>query len=319
MINTKRSSSLHNSPKLYPLNQSPLFKLKSKKKLLEIIGLSKAQADKLMLDSAYKEFENDAGRKIQEPIAQLKAVHKKIGVMLSRIELPPYLHSGRKKHSTLTNAKSHKQATELLKLDIHKFFPSTRAAKVYKAFVEKFEMSPDVAYVMTNLATFAGKVPTGSPISMAMAFWANRDMFDELSNLAASNSLVFTAYVDDVAFSGSKIPKGFAALAKKCIRSHGLTSKDKKERFYPSSEGKLLTGIVIQDGELKVRWAHSDSIRKEFATLAEATDNAAKIIHLEKLAGKLHAAGQVDFRQKDRARFFTQQLKIAKKQSTQGS
>ncbi|MGO0139514.1 reverse transcriptase family protein, partial [Citrobacter freundii] len=66
-------------------------------------------------------------------------------------------------------------------------------------------------------------------------------------------------------------------------------------------------------------WAHSDSIRKEFATLAEATDNAAKIIHLEKLAGKLHAAGQVDFRQKDRARFFTQQLKIAKKQSTQGS
>ncbi|GHS71080.1 hypothetical protein EKTHUN627_18790 [Enterobacter kobei] len=63
------------------------------------------------LDSAYKEFENDAGRKIQEPIPQLKAVHKKIGVLLSRIELPPYLHSGRKKHSTLTNAKAHKQAT----------------------------------------------------------------------------------------------------------------------------------------------------------------------------------------------------------------
>lgn len=317
MKSTKRTPSLHRSLKLYPLNQSPLFKLKNKKKLLEIIGLSKKQADKLMLDSGYKEFENDAGRKIQEPIAQLKAVHRKIGVLLSRIELPPYLHSGRKKHSTLTNAESHKQATELLKLDIHKFFPSTKAAKVYKAFVDKFEMSPDVAYVMTNLATFAGKVPTGSPISMAIAFWANKDMFDELSNLAVSNSLVFTAYVDDVAFSGSKIPKGFAAQAKKCIRSHGLTSKDKKERYYSSSEGKLLTGIVIQDGELKVRWAHNDSIGKEFVTLAEAKDNAAKIIHLEKLAGKLHAAGQVDFRQKDRARFFTQQLKAAKKQSTQ--
>ncbi|ELY4458946.1 RNA-directed DNA polymerase [Cronobacter sakazakii] len=319
MKSTKRTPSLQKSLKLYPLNQSPLFKLKNKKKLLQVIGLSKKQADKLMLDSAYKEFENDAGRKIQEPIAQLKAVHRKIGVLLSRIELPPYLHSGRKKHSTLTNAESHKQATELLKLDIHKFFPSTRAAKVYKAFVDKFEMSPDVAYVMTNLATFAGKVPTGSPISMAIAFWANKDMFDELSNLAASHSLVFTAYVDDVAFSGSKIPKGFAAQAKKCIRSHGLTSKDKKERLYSSSAGKLLTGIVIQDGELKVRWAHNDSIGKEFATLAEAKDNAAKIIHLEKLAGKLHAAGQVDSRQKDKARFFTQQLKTAKKQSEQGT
>ncbi|KTQ50779.1 reverse transcriptase family protein [Enterobacter cancerogenus] len=319
MKSTKRTPSLQKSLKLYPLNQSPLFKLKNKKKLLQVIGLSKKQADKLMLDSAYKEFENDTGRKIQEPIAQLKAVHRKIGVLLSRIELPPYLHSGRKKHSTLTNAESHKQATELLKLDIHKFFPSTRAAKVYKAFVDKFEMSPDVAYVMTNLATFAGKVPTGSPISMAIAFWANKDMFDELSNLAASNSLIFTAYVDDVAFSGSKIPKGFAAQAKKCIRSHGLTSKDKKERFYSSSEGKLLTGIVIQDGELKVRWAHNDSIGKEFAILAEAKDNAAKIIHLEKLAGKLHAAGQVDSRQKDKARFFTQQLKTAKKLSEQGT
>ncbi|WP_312778374.1 reverse transcriptase family protein [Pseudescherichia sp.] len=266
-----------------------------------------------MLDSAYKEFENDSGRKIQEPIAQLKAVHRKIGALLSRIELPPYLHSGRKKHSTLTNAESHKQATELLKLDIHKFFPSTKAAKVYKAFAEKFEMSPDVAYIMTNIVTFAGKVPTGSPISMAMAFWANKDMFDELSKLAASNTLVFTVYVDDVAFSGAKIPKGLAAQAKKCIRYHGLTSKDKKERFYASSEGKLLTGIVIQDGELKVRWAHNDSIGKEFATLAEAKDNATKIIHLEKLAGKLHAAGQVDFRHKDRARFITQQLKATKK------
>ncbi|SCC63223.1 reverse transcriptase family protein [Kosakonia oryziphila] len=319
MISTKRSSSLHSSPKLYPLNQSPLFKLKSKKKLLEIIGLSKKQADKLMLDSAYKEFENDAGRAIQEPIAQLKAVHKRIGALLSRIELPPYLHSGRKKHSTLTNAKCHRHATELLKLDIHKFFPSTKAAKVYKAFAEKFEMSPDVAYLMTNLVTFAGKVPTGSPISMAMAFWANRDMFDTLSELASSNNLVFTAYVDDVAFSGSKIPKGFAAQAKKCIKSYGLTSKDKKERFYQSSEGKLLTGIVIQDGELKVRWAHNNSIRKEFADLAKVKDNSAKIIHLEKLAGKLHAAGQVDFRQKDKARFFTQQLKAAKKQSTESS
>ncbi|WFX48750.1 hypothetical protein NFK05_06225 [Klebsiella michiganensis] len=76
---------------------------------------------------------------------------------------------------------------------------------------------------------------------------------------------------------------------------------------------------MIQDGELKVRWAHNDSIRKEFTDLAKVKDNSAKIIHLEKLAGKLHAAGQVDFRQKDKARFFTQQLKVAKKQSTESS
>ena len=65
MKSTKRTPSLQRSPKIYPLNQSPLYKLKTRKKLFEIIGLSKKQADKLMLDSAYKEFENVAGRKIQ--------------------------------------------------------------------------------------------------------------------------------------------------------------------------------------------------------------------------------------------------------------
>lgn len=315
MKSTKRSLSLQRTPKLYPLNQSPFFKLTTKNKLLEIIGLSKNQANKFILDSAYKEFVNDSGRTIQEPIAQLKAVHRRIGVLMSRIQLPAYLHSGRKKHSTLTNAESHRKAIELLKLDIHKFFPSTNAAKVYRAFVEKFEMTPDVAYLMTNLVTYAGKVPTGSPISMAIAFWANKDMFDELSQLAVSHNLIFTAYVDDVAFSGVKIPKGFAAQAKKCIHSHGLTSKNKKERFYPSSEGKLLTGIVIQDGELKVRWAHNDSIRQEFTALANAKDDSVIIVHLEKLAGKLHAAGQIDSKQKDKARFFTHRLQAAKKQS----
>ena len=76
-------------------------------------------------------------------------------------------------------------------------------------------MSPDVAYVMTNRSNLLQeKCPQAARISMAMAFWANKDMFDELSNLATSNSLVFTAYVDDVAFSGSKIPKGFATQTK---------------------------------------------------------------------------------------------------------
>ncbi|MCA6984709.1 reverse transcriptase family protein [Pectobacterium brasiliense] len=317
MKSTKRTPSLHRAPKLYPLNQSPFFKLKNKNKFFEIIGLSKHQVEKLSFETAYKVFINESGRTIQEPIPQLKAVHKRIGILLGRIELPIYLHSGRKKHSTLTNAESHRYATELLKLDIHKFFPSTSAAKVYRTFIDIFKMSPDVAYLMTNLVTYSGKVPTGSPISMAVAFWANKDMFDELSRLAFSNGLIFTVYVDDVAFSGEKIPKGFAAQAKKCIHAHGLVSKKEKETFYPSSKGKLLTGIVIQNGKLKVRWAHNASIKNELDTLAKAENTPEKITHLEKLAGKLHAAGQIDYRLKDKARFFTRQLKKAKTQSEQ--
>ncbi|WP_256870207.1 hypothetical protein [Raoultella terrigena] len=89
--------------------------------------------------------------------------------------------------------------------------------------------------------------------------------------------------------------------------------------IFKLSEGKLLTGLLAHDGELTVRGVHYDPIGKEFATLSEAKDNAAKIIPQEKLAGKLHTDGQYDFRQKGRAHFFTQQLKAAKNQSDQSS
>ena len=313
MKNTKRTPSLHSKPKLYPLHQSPFYKLKVKSKLFQLVGITKSQLAKLSQDKSYNIFTNENGRTIQEPIPQLKLAHKRIGKILSRIEMPSYLHSGRKKHSTLTNARAHIKANELLKLDIHHFFPSTTAARVYNLFHRKFDMSPDVAYLITNFVTYSGRIPTGSPISMALAFWANWEMFDEINKLAISHDLVFTVYVDDLAFSGEKIPKGFASQVKSIISSNGLISKRKKEIFYPSSKGKLLTGVVIQNGELKVRWAHNASIKNEFDNLSLASQDVQfRIKLLERLTGKLHAAGQVDYKLKDKARFFTKQLKIAR-------
>lgn len=58
---------------------------------------------------------------------------------------------------------------------------------------------------------------------------------------------------------------------------------------------------MIQDGKLKFRWAHSSSIKKEFDELAKAQNNADKIVHLEKVAGRLDAAGQIDERMKKKA------------------
>jgi len=313
MKNTKRTPSLHCAPKTYPLNQSPFYRLKVKKKLYQLLGLTKAQVERLSQDNSYNVFTNEKGRVIQEPISQLKLAHKRIGKMLARIELPDFLHSGRKTYSTLSNAEAHINSDELLKLDIHKFFPSTTAAKVYKVFHEKFEMSPDVAYVITNFVTFSGRIPTGSPISMAIAYWANWELFDEINKVSIANRLVFTVYVDDLAFSGRKIPKGFASQIKSLIASKGLIAKKNKEVFYAKSKGKLLTGVVIQDGTLKVRWAHSASIKDEFKNLAIMSRNKESTVKLlEKLAGKLHAAGRIDYRLRDKARFFTKQLKIAK-------
>lgn len=297
----------------YPLNQSPLYKLTTKKKLLEVLGISQSEVKKLSLDSSYRVFKNETGREIQEPLNRLKATHRRIGILLGRIELPSYLHSGRKGCSIVTNANIHKNGSQLLKLDINKFFPSTNSPKIYRFLCSVFQMQPDVAYILTNLVSYNGHVPTGSPISMSLAFWANKTMFDALDVLSSENGLEFTVYVDDVAFSGDVIPKGFSALAKACIAKHGMLSKPKKEKYYSERQAKLLTGVVISQGELRVRWKHSKSIISDMVELAGKTSGPHKVEKLEQIAGRLHAAGQIDFRIKDRAKYFTSVLRMEKK------
>lgn len=311
MKNATRSPSSFKS-KSYHVNQSPLFKLTTKKKFASVIGFSLPQIEKLSRDSSYRVFETPTGRLVQEPLLQLKAIHKKIGKLLNRIEQPDYLHSGRKKRSIITNAKVHQSSLQLLKLDIQKFFPSTSGAKIFKLFLNEFQMQPDVAHMITNLVTYNSCVPTGSPLSMALAFWANKPMFDELNKLAVNNHLDFSVYVDDVAFSGEKIPKGFSSSAKLCISKHGMQSKLKKEMFYQENQAKLLTGVIISDGVLKTRWKHSKMIKAGFATLAIQTSSESRVTELEKLAGRLHAAGQIDPRIKSKAIHFSKILKAAK-------
>lgn len=136
-------------------------------------------------------------------------VYRKIGVLLSRIELFLYFYFGWKKYLIFINVELYKLVIEFLKFDIYKFFFLIRVVKVYKVFVEKFEMLFDVVYIMINFLIFVGKVFIGSLISMVMVFWVNKDMFDEFSNFVVLNSLVFMVYVDDVVFFGLKILKGF--------------------------------------------------------------------------------------------------------------
>lgn len=312
MKNATRSSSSFESRKNYPLNQSPFFKLTTKKKFLALMGFSLPQIEKLSRDTSYRVFFTPSGRCVQEPKLQLKIIHRKIGNLLNRIEQPEYVHSGRKKRSIITNARVHQSSFQLLKLDIHKFFPSTSGSKIYRLFVNDFLMQPDVAHMITNLVTYNSCVPTGSPLSMVLAYWANKPMFDELYRLANDNGLDFSVYVDDVSFSGEKIPKGFSSCAKSCISKHGMQSKSRKEMFYQENQAKLLTGVIISDGVLKTRWKHSRMIKAGFDTLAMETSDASRIIALEKLTGRLHAAGQIDPRIKSKAIHFSRILKAAK-------
>ena len=292
--------------KQYHVNQSPLYKLRSKKKLYILLGTTEKQFHELLKNSNYKVF-STGSRLIQTPRHKLKNIHRKINNYLTRVALPTYLHSGRKKHSPVSNAKAHIQSKEAIAVDIRRYFPSTKYPAVFKLFNDYFKCSPDVSGILARLCTYKGMIPTGSPLSMSLAFWANRELFGALEQHAKTNHLSMTLYVDDLVFSGEKIPSGFQAEVLNKIREHGLTPHLGKLKFYSEGQPKQITGVIISEGEMRVKNKLLKDIydlRKQLKTLKP--DDQAKIA--QSLTGKLSAAAQIDPRFKRKIEAFQRRL-----------
>ncbi|MEX9691690.1 RNA-directed DNA polymerase, partial [Providencia rettgeri] len=113
----------------YNKDQSPLFKIKSHKRLCDVLGLSSITTLKNIIrngDSNYYKstiHKDNKERKIEVPLPQLKRIHQRINLYLSRIKTPDYLHSGIKKRSHITNAKQHLKNDHVVKIDIKSFYP----------------------------------------------------------------------------------------------------------------------------------------------------------------------------------------------------
>ena len=127
MRNPRSKLKINSKSKKHSLNQSPFYKLKTKRKLIELLDVSMAELSVSKKDADnYKVFDqigtNGKSRTIQHPKDKQNEIHNRIANLLTRIELPVYLHSGRKKHSHITNANQHLGSKRVLTTDIKSFF-----------------------------------------------------------------------------------------------------------------------------------------------------------------------------------------------------
>lgn len=270
----------------YPLKQSVLYNLKSKNKLASLLGLSLKELKALQSDDFYSCFQVENGRYVQHPQYDLYAIHKYVNKLLSRIELPEYLHSGRKKHSSITNAKSHLfNQYKTLTIDIEHFFPSTLATKVFNFFFYHMKQSPDVANLLTNLLTYNGYIPTGSPVSMNLAFFANFNMFNELHSFATNRGCKMTVFVDDLTFTGKAINTNFLSHIEKIIVKHHLKIKSEKTQLFHENSPKFITGIVVKNNKIEPEY---DQLRKlrvdEYKYKNQPDNNQNKLVFNGRLA-----------------------------------
>lgn len=285
----------------YPLNQSPLYCLRSRRKLAELLGVQLEEVEELANASppAYttypKKFERNGKEKtrwIERPKPLLRTVQRRLSRLLDRIEPPEYLHSGYRKRSYLTNARQHPCNVRIAKIDVKKFFPNASGSYVHRCFKDTFHCSPDVAVMLTKLVTFEGHIPTGGNSSTMVSFWAYKPMFDEINALAASCGLRMSCCVDDMTFSGPAATAGFLEKVRRIIVRFGL--RGHKRHCFEATVPKVVTGVALTTKGYRLPNARRKRLHECFGAFNAESDRKEKVRLGTKLLGCATEAAQVE-------------------------
>jgi len=304
--------------KSYALDQSPLYQLQSRKRLAtDVFNTELALLERLAANTTnFRVFCIEQGgkqRQVEVPKAILERLHRRLFALLERIYKPPYLHSGVKRRSYLTNAQAHVGNVPLVKVDLKRFYPSVTGGMVYRFFYNVLRCSPDVAGLLTKLCVYDGHVPTGSCVSQLLAFFAVKPLFDEIEALAAQNGVRFTVYVDDMTFSGLRATPDFLWRVKQLVHAHGL--KYHKDRFYPAGARKVVTGVLVDGDRLAVQPSKELAMWRQMQALGSG-EAGERLAAIESLLGSAIAASQIEARFLERVRSLRGFHRQASKAST---
>lgn len=281
--------------KTYRIEKSPLYRLRNRRKLALLLNLEEnyfKKQHKYEYHEFYKFKSDGKGKRFfSVPPKELKKIQQRICILLSRIETPEWVKSGKKNESYITNAKEHINQPVMKTMDISHFYDSVNYRLVFHMFKETFCMSDDIAIILTKLVTFKQMLPTGSPSSQQVAYWTFKDMFQEINELAKLNGCIFTLYVDDMTFSSQKlIPKSFRNQVASILKKNQLMAKEQKDHHYDKNRLKRTTGVGIRNGKLVVLNKRRKEIIEQFK-LCKETDDIEKI---EKLNGMFQSIRQIE-------------------------
>jgi retron-type reverse transcriptase len=212
-------------------------------------------------------------RQIEDPLPNLKKIHARLSDLLSRIIAPQYLMCPVKGRSYISNAAIHREARAIVSLDIANYFPSTTARRVYWFFHQVMNCSTDVAGLLTALCATSGRLPTGSPASPLLSYFAHVSLWDEIATLCASHNCIFSLYVDDVTISGDAVPGEVVWKARQLVHAVGLRTNDKKQRRHENGRAEV-TGVILDNGVFRVpkrgyRKLHLKKLQLSKAALSE--------------------------------------------------
>ncbi len=151
--------------------------------------------------------------------------------------------------STLTNAGPHVGQEVVANIDIRGFFPSTPQRLIQRAVrrVAGEQLSPPVVYLLADLCTHEGALPTGAPTSPWIANLVLAGADKALRKASAAAGLQYTRYADDLTFSGDRRAVGMIRFARKVLGGLGYELDPKKINIFRRGRRQVVTGLVVNE------------------------------------------------------------------------
>ena len=150
--------------------------------------------------------------------------------------------------------------------------------------------APDIAGILTALSTFKGRLPTGSPLSPMLSYYAHIDMWDAISTISHEANCTLTVYMDDLTVSGANVPDRVIWQIKQQI--HRCDLRYHKEKYY-TGQIREVTGVIIRDHELKLPNRQHLKIHKLCQQISRESDPKQRAKLRQQLQGCIAQAQQI--------------------------
>jgi hypothetical protein len=247
----------------------------------DVRSLERRVADDRLRHYRYRWVHKAAGglRLIESPKQRLREIQRHLlATILNRIPPHAAAHGFVRGRSAVTFAREHSGSDVVIRLDLHDFFASINAGRIYGVF-RTAGYPESVAHTLTGLATnvvplavwseapspangseavnehfLFGKrlatphLPQGAPTSPALANLCAHGLDRRLEGLAESTGLHYSRYADDLAFSGSQsrsaVPR-LIDLIRQIAREEGFRVNEGKTVVMGKGHRQRVSGIVV--------------------------------------------------------------------------
>lgn len=162
-------------------------------------------------------------------------------------------HGFRRKYSIITNAAIHRNKRYVFNTDLKNFFGMINFGRVRGFFItnRNFELNPDVATLLAQIACHENMLPQGSPCSPVISNLIGHILDIRLAALSNQVGCSYSRYVDDLTFSTNK--RNFPAQVAKFVgdESHKWEVGKKLERIIEKA------GFTINNAKTRMQYKNS--------------------------------------------------------------